>query len=812
MIKNYLKIAWRNLLRHKGYSIINIAGLAVGIAACLLIFVIVKHELSYDTYHKNGKNIYRIVTEEIFKDGTDYDSGVPGPFLKAFKNDIPVAKETAELYANYGSQITVLEPGRSTASDKKFYEESGVFFTSPDFYKIFDWKWLAGDASSLAQPNNVVIDKSHAEKYFGDWKNAMGQYLKMDNTLNLRVTGVVEDAPVNTDLAMHVIASFETLKQPSTTASGLYPFMPEEWGANTTAHQLYLLLPDNVDPKSIDNQLIAFKHKYIKQTAPNDKKFTLQLLKDVHFDMQHQNLGDHITSKATLWTLSLIGIFILIMASINFVNLSTAQAVGRSKEVGIRKVLGSKRAQLIWQIMGETFLIVLLSSLIGLVIARFALPYLHYVSNIPEGVHLFTMATFILLFAIIIAITFITGIYPAVVLSGFRPALALKNKITSASVGGISLRRALVVLQFSISQALIIGTVVAISQMNFIHKADLGFNKDAIMILPNITDSASFLQMTSLKQQLEQIPAVQSVSFSSDPPSSENNWGTNFYFNNSTEELGFNTFIKQGDINYFKTYGLRFLAGHGYSESDTIKEVVINETLMRKLGIIDPKDAVGKTIRLGGRGIWAPIVGVVKDYTTNSMREAVKPIVMMTRKQFYTTIGIKLQTKDLSQTLSSIKGVWEKAFPEHVYQTSFLDEDIERFYKQENQMELAYKVFAGIAIFISCLGLYGLVSFMAVQKTKEIGIRKVLGASVKSIVYLFSKEFTILILIAFALAVPVAYVMMKNWLQNFAFRIPLSVSVFAIAIISSIVIAWMTVGYKAVKAAIANPVKNLRTE
>lgn len=812
MIKNYLKIAWRNLVRHKSYSIINIAGLAVGIAACLLIFVIVKHELSYDTYHKNSKNIYRVVTQINFKGGEDYDAGVPEPFLKAFKNDIPVAKETAELYANYGCQITVLEPGKSTASDKKFYEETGVFFASPDLYKIFDWKWLAGDASSLAQPNTVVIDESHAKKYFGDWKTAMGQYLKMDNKLDLRVTGVLEDAPVNTDLPMGVVASFETLIKPSTTASGLYPFVPGEWGANTTSHQVYLLLPDNVDPKSVDNQLVAFKQKYLKQNVRNDKIYRLQPLSDIHFNLQYQNLGDHVTSKSTLWTLSLIGVFILIMASINFINLSTAQAVGRSKEVGIRKVLGSKRMQLVLQIMGETFLLVLMSAIIGLVIATFAMPYLHYVSNIPEGVPLFTLATFSLLLALIAIITLVAGTYPAMVLSGFSPALALKNKMTSASVGGISLRRALVVLQFSISQALIIGTVVAVSQMNFIHKADLGFNKDAVMMLPSITDSTNILQMTSLKQKLEQIPAVRSVTFSSDPPATENNWQTNFYFNNSTEEPGFNTSIKQGDINYFKTYGLHFLAGRGYNESDTIKEVVINETLMKKLNIQDPKEAIGKTIKLGGRGTWAPIVGVVKDYTTSSMRDEVKPIVMMTRKQYYTTIGIRLQTKDLSQTLKSIKEAWEQAYPENVYKASFLDEDIERFYKQENQLELAYKVFAGIAIFISCLGLYGLVSFMAVQKTKEIGIRKVLGASVSSIVYLFSKEFTILILIAFALAVPVAYVMMKNWLQNFAFRIPLGAGVFVIAIISSIMIAWMTVGYKAVKAALTSPVKNLRTE
>jgi ABC-type antimicrobial peptide transport system permease subunit len=367
-------------------------------------------------------------------------------------------------------------------------------------------------------------------------------------------------------------------------------------------------------------------------------------------------------------------------------------------------------------------------------------------------------------------------------------------------------------VQFAISQVLIIGTLIAVGQMNYIRKIELGFNKEAVYIVPINNDSLSRIQFASFKSQLLQNPAVQSVALASDAPASDNRWGQNFFFNQSTENTDFTTFLKFADADYFRTYGLEFLAGKGYTDSDTARAYVVNETFLRKLGVKNREEAIGKTIRLGGKGAWKPIVGIVKDFKTSSVREALQPIVFAPAKNNYYQVGIKMQSGDLPKTVSEVKNLWDRHFPAYVYNGSFFDESIERFYQQEKQLTLAYQIFAGLAIFISCLGLYGLVSFMAVQKTKEIGIRKVLGASVTHIVTLLSRELILLIVLAFVIAAPVAYLLMNNWLQNFEFKIDFGISAFGITIGLSLLIALLTVGYRAVRAATANPVKSLRAE
>ncbi|MEP7166329.1 MAG: FtsX-like permease family protein, partial [Ferruginibacter sp.] len=385
-----------------------------------------------------------------------------------------------------------------------------------------------------------------------------------------------------------------------------------------------------------------------------------------------------------------------------------------------------------------------------------------------------------------------------------------KNKITSASVGGISIRRGLVVTQFAISQILIIGTIIAVSQMKFVREADLGFVKNALLIINSNTDSISQSRQKAFAQKLVQVPGVESVSFSSDVPSSGNNWGTNFSYDHRPDE-NFSLNIKYADENYFKTYGLQLLAGRVYSENDTTNEVVVNETLIKKLGLKEAEQAVGKEIRMGTQP-WKTIVGVTKDFKTNSLKEEIRPIILAERRKFYSVTGVKLSSSNLHKTQAAVESAWNRYFPEYAFTASYMDDDIAEFYEQDEQLALLYKLFAGIAIFISCLGLYGLVSFMAVQRTKEIGVRKVLGASVKNIIYLFSKEFTVLILVASVIAVPVAYYMMNTWLQDFVFRIKITPLVFIVAIIISIGIAWLAVGYKSVKAAVANPVKSIRSE
>jgi len=807
MFRNYFKIAWRNLLRHRGYSFINVAGLSVGIAACLLLFIVVRYELSYDKSQENYKQIYRLVTQDQHTDGITYNPGVPIPMLDAMRTRFPQVKSAA-LNAIYGSQLTVLSDNLTVdASNKKFIEDAGIFFMEPEIFDIFHYRFLSGTAAILKNPNTVVLTKTIAEKYFTDWHTATGKLLKLDNAITLKVGGILDDVPANTDLPLRVIISYETLKK----NPDLYNYN-NDWGSTSSNYQVYTLLPKNITATSFNDLLKKFCEKQYSDNRHNSKFHFLQPLGEIHFDRRFDSFGDHVTSKATITTLILIGSLIIIMACINFVNLSTAQAVSRSKEIGVRKVLGGNRFQLFWQMMGETSVIVLLAEIVGLAIAWLALPYIKHIASVQEQLSIFSLNNIIFLIIILVAVTAFSGFYPSLILSGFRPVLALKNRITSASLGGISLRRGLVVLQFTISQVLVIGTIVAISQMNFVRNADLGFNKDAIYVLNGRADSVSISKQIAFKQDLLMIPGVQSVSFNSDVPSSDNNMGTNFAFNNGKDQ-DFILFVKLADENYLKTFGLQLLAGrnYNYEKSDTVQEALVNQTLIKKLGIQNPADAVGKNIRLGG-GSWIPIVGVIKDFKTNSLRETVKPILIAAVKKYQNRAAIKIHSTNIATTRAAIESAWNKFYPDYAIDATFLDESIAKFYQQEEQLSLLYKIFAGLAIFISCLGLYGLVSFMAVQRVKEVGVRKVLGASVANIVYLFSKEFTILITIAFIIAVPVAWYMMSNWLSNFAYRISIHADIFLLAVMISMVIAWITVGYKAVKAAIANPVKSLRTE
>jgi putative ABC transport system permease protein len=809
MIRNYLKIAWRNIVRNKSYSAINIAGLTVGIAACLLIFVVVQYEMSFDTYQPDFKNIYRIVTKMDRNGAISYNDGTSSPAAKSYRLIFPQAT-FAEVEATYGSQITVPGASGNPIDDKKLIENTGIMFAEPQIFDIFSAKWLAGSASSLNEPDMVVIDKSSATKYFGDWHNAINKTLKLDNLVTLKVAGVIQDVPDNTDLPLKILISFPTWKQ-NANAYGFY----DNWNSTGSNCQVYAKFPAGMLKSTIDKQLLSFSDKqFDNKNRTHGKRYELaQPLATLHFDTRYtSSLGDHVTSMATLRTLSFIAVLIIIMASINFINLSTAQSVGRSKEVGIRKVLGSTRRQLIGQVMGETAIIVLLSAALAVAVAYLAFPYLKNIASVPDSISLFNTGTILCLGGVIIAVVVLSGIYPAFIVSGFKPILALKNKISAASIGGISLRRGLVITQFAISQLLIIGTVIAIKQMNYVNSADLGFNKDAVLVIPCATDSISLARLNSFKAQVLAMPGVKAATFTSDVPSSDNNSSTNFNFNHTIKDPGFDMFTKVGDADYFKTFGLRFVAGKGYDQADTIQKVVINETMMRKLGITNPQDAVGKDMTIGGGQNWKQIVGVVEDFKTNSMREEIKPEVIFPQKDREGEIAIKISGQKLTSTATALQNLWQNKYPEYAYTGTFLDDSIAKFYKQENQLELIYKIFSIIAIFISCLGLYGLVSFMAVQRTREVGIRKVLGASIGSIVYLFSKEFILLIAIAFAFGAPAAWYFMHGWLQTFAYRISPGVWVFVAAIVTSLVIGWLTVGYKAVKAALANPVRSLRSE
>jgi len=417
------------------------------------------------------------------------------------------------------------------------------------------------------------------------------------------------------------------------------------------------------------------------------------------------------------------------------------------------------------------------------------------------------------LLAVIIAVTLLAGFYPALVLSGFNPITTLRNKITAGRKSAFSLRSGLVVLQFCIAQVLVIGTLVIIYQMDFFRNKQLGFDKAAVVIVPFPTDSVSKSKLEGLRTQLLSQSGIKDVSFSFSPPSGTNGWGTDFKYNNSPKRTNFNASLKWADAEYFKLYKLQFVAGHAYVKSDTVREYVVNETLLKKLGVANANEAIGKNINLwDDKTKTARIVGVVKDFNTTTLKDEIPAVLMASWKNVYQYINIKIEPKNINASLATIEKLWNSNFPNGLYEYQFLDDKIASFYESEDQLSTLYKIFAGIAIFISCLGLYGLVSFMALQRTKEVGIRKTLGASVGHIVYLFSREFTLLILVAFAISAPIGWYFMNKWLQTFTYKIPLGPGIFILAIVVSVAIAWVTVGYKAIKAALVNPVISLKSE
>jgi ABC-type antimicrobial peptide transport system permease subunit len=445
------------------------------------------------------------------------------------------------------------------------------------------------------------------------------------------------------------------------------------------------------------------------------------------------------------------------------------------------------------------------SVILALALAALALPYVKNFMVVQEQLSLFNPGNLFFILCVFLLTVVLSGIYPALIMGRFNPVDAIKNKVNTSRLGSISLRRVLVVLQFAFSQIFIIATIISVSQMNFIRNSDLGFNKESILLVPLDPDNHEAFRNELLKR-----PDVKNVSFSYDAPSSGDSWETNFAFD-QMEDRDFSVRLKFADHNYPDVYGLQMVAGKFYAQSDTVREYVVNETFLKKTGITDPQQAIGKMLRIGG-GIPRPVVGVVRDFKVASLHENIPPLVMASRKKYYSMAGIRLNSRNLGKSRDEISQIWDRLFPAFVFDARFFDENIQEFYQREERLSSMYTVYAILAILISCLGLYGLISFMAVQKMKEVGVRKVLGAKLGNILYLFSKEFTILVLVAFVLAAPAAWYIMNSWLQDFAFRITPGAGVFLGAIGLSILIAWLTVGYKALQAARVNPVTSLRSE
>src|SRR5450432_412157 len=736
MLRNYFRISFRNLRRHKGYAFINILGLSMGIAVCLLIFLVISFETSFDNFHKKQTRIYRVLTEYHHNDTKDifYGRGVPFALPRGIQSAFKQLEEVSPVFADYNVQLLSLNGAGSVP--KKFKEERGVFYTSPSFFKIFDFPLLAGSYESLKDPDNALLTQETAEKYFGNWKEAIGKTLKVNNSFAIRVSGILANTPSNTEFPLKVVIAYGTDFTRRFINSN-------NWDGTNSANGCYVLLKENEPAASFNNQLIAYSKKM--KSAGNKDVQTIQALQAVHFDTQSGDYSGKTISRKLINALWLIGAFILLIACVNFINLSTAQAVNRSKEVGVRKVLGSNKFQLRLQFITETFLIVLASIVLSLVIAVLALPYINKILDLSLSINQSNAFLIVLfLFAIAIVVTLLAGFYPSIVLSGFNPVTALKSKLAARTVKGISLRRGLVVFQFIIAQSLIIGTLIIVKQMNYFSSQSLGFDKDAIINIPLPTDSISNTKFAFIKRQLQNINGVASVSFSSNTPIEDNtdDW-TMFNFDHATKQTEFYSIVKWADNDFAPAYKLPLVAGRNIEAYDTVKEFLINEMLAKNLGLKRPEDALNKEIKFSEttKGL---VVGVMKDFNTRSFRDGFAPMLISSYKNSYSQVSVKLSANNAMPAIKEAEKLFNKTYPEFVFEYKFLDEKVQAFYQQESQLSQLYQIFAAIAIFLSCLGLYGLASFMAVQRIKEVGIRKVLGASVQSIIYLFSKEFILL--------------------------------------------------------------------
>lgn len=800
MFKNYFKIAWRNLTRNKTYAAINIIGLSLGIACSILIFTIVSYHLSFENFNKNKGRIYRIVTE-VHMDNTFYSHGTPAPLAKAIRNDYTFAEKAVRVAVFWKTPVTI--PSANNDS-KKFSEDNGFAVTTSDFFDIFNFPLAEGNIkTALTEPNTAIITQKLAKKYFGN-EDAIGKIIRINNTADFKITGILKDIPLNTDRTQEIYVSDKNLKDFSDWQAS-----DDSWGGFSSETNTFLLLKPGATAASVEKIFPQIMQKYYANSEnKNVFKFKLQPLNDIHFNTDYDGYAD----KKYLWAAAFIGLFLIVTACVNFINLATAQALNRSKEVGIRKVLGGMRKQLFWQFIAETTLITVFAVAVAFGLAQLGLPFVNNLFKTQLTINPYSNASLIIFIAIItFAVVFLSGSYPGLILSGFKPVIALKGKLSQKSIGGFSLRRGLVITQFAISQLLIIGTIIIASQMRFSKNTDLGFDKDDIVMLPiPLNDSIGKLKMHLLKNELSEIANVKAVSLCTEAPASDHSYLKGVRYDNRSKDEVWSVNGKGIDDKYISTFNLKLIAGRNIYASDTINQYIVNETVIKKLGLKSPQEIINKNITVDG--LTAPVVGVVKNFYDKSFRQDIDPVVFFPAYNYNENCAVKINTGNIKPTLAAIEKIWNSVYPQYVYSQEFLDDRLAKFYSLDDTMLKLIEFFAAIAILIGCLGLYGLVSFMALQKTKEIGVRKVLGARIESILWLFGKEFSRLLIIAFLVAAPIGWWLMNKYLQDFKYRIQISAGVFLLAIMITFIIAIITVGYRSIKAAVANPVKSLRTE
>lgn len=809
MWRNYLKIAYRNLLKNKVYSFINIAGLGMGIACCALIFMYVKDELAYDDFHEKGDRIYRVVhgytntKEEATLEHLapeDYQVWGNAPVGPALKKDFRGIEKIVQFS---GESDILLRKG------EKQFQEDGVFFMDSTFFDVFSFDLLRGDAqTALKEPYSIVMTEKAARKYFGN-ADPIGQTLEGDYSAGrsdegtYKVTGILADFPENSHLQFEVLISLSTFYESR-------PIVFEQYGY--VDFYTYFLVNDDFDPVSFQDQVPDF---IARNNQEDEQGYTLKIepLSQMYLESAAVRQPGKTGSMSNIYIFSIIGLFILVIAIINFMNLSTARSMERAKEVGIRRTIGAVKKSLVFQFLGESMIIVVISTLLAIVLISLLLPVVSGLTEKSLALSLiFNWKTLPVFIISMLLIGIVSGSYPAFVLSNFKPAEVLKGT-NNSKMGGTSLRKGLVVFQFTLSIILITGTIVVYSQMVHILDRSKGFDQDRMLLVDYNYDEAVNSKLDVFKEKIENLPHVKSMAAGRSVPGAYYPWaGTGIERKDGTVEYKGQP-IFEVNIDYIPHMGLEMVAGRAYSRdfpADSAHSLVINESAAKQYGYTNPEEIIGKKFAQWGKE--GRIIGVVKDFNFVSLHKNIEPLTLRLEPYSCRYLIIKTGSEGLESTITSVEDIWKDVAPHRPFLYSFLDEEFNKQYKADFRFRKLFTIFSVLAIFISCLGLLGLATYTAKIRTKEIGIRKVMGADVQNIMSLLSKDFIRLVLFALLLAIPVSWYAMSEWLQSFAYRVSISWWMFAFSGLLAVAVAVFTISFQSIKVALMNPVKAIKDE
>ncbi len=816
MFKNHIKIAWRQLLKNKLFTAINIVSLSVGLSASFVIGMMIYHDMTFDRFHKDGDRIFRVTTSFIFGSGGQfYNSGVTVPLGEALKNDIKEIGTTAAFFTVNPVKVT------SESIDQEFRNPKGVMLSNGDYFDMFSYNWLAGDKkNALKEPNTVVLSEKRAGIYFPGVapEKVVGMTAVYNDSVVVQVSGIVENFKERTDLFFEEFLSLKTAN-----ALGMKDqVFNTNWGGTNSNSQLFVKVKDLAMATSVKRQLdaLALEHEDEESKKDGDiTKFHLQPLNDIHFSPTYAayDYSQPQASKSTLKGLFFIALFLLLLGCVNFINLNTAQGFKRSKEVGVRKTLGGSKSQIRYQFLTETFLLTITSALVSIFLAIWLLQLFSDFVPASLTARVFTEPIVTAgILALLIAVTFIAGFYPAMVLSKFKPASAIKNQL-AVSNGKIPLRKYLTVFQFAIAQIFVIATLLVGKQINYMMNQDMGIKTDAVVYVDMPWHEKSIEKKERFLNAVKSLPQIQTASIGGRPPASfgYNSAGISYF--NDQEEVKLDLQQLFGDTQYADVYGIELLAGRSRL-NDTIKEFVINEKAMKLLGFTKPEDALNAQLKISDETI--PVVGVMKDFHQRSLKSGIEPMALV--GDGYRNIGFSQfnsihfsllgDSETWENTLTSVENEFKNVFPDAEFKLNFMDEMVSRFYSQERKTSKLLKWAMGLSLLISCLGLFALVIYTTEKRTKEIGIRKVMGATLAQLNFLLCKEFLILIVIGFVIAAPIAWYGLNRWLQDFTYRASISPWVFALSGIGMIVLAVFIMSFKTISAGLRNPVESLRTE